>query len=169
MRYFLAMALIALAGCGPKTSEFEVMGIRIDETTLEAAQKIHPTMRCDQLFSPGIPPLMPGYSECSVMDVQVAKIRSSLDMKVNKAGVVTAVTVVGQPYDGPFTTFSQAMTEKYGPPPGEERGDPVWRASNGTATLTRTKDGGAMLVFQGKRWREDVAALDRDAEKGRKF
>jgi hypothetical protein len=165
----VALALIVLTGCGPKAPEFEVLGIKLDATTLESAQKMHPSMQCDRLRALGIRPLLPDYRECSVDNVEVAKIRSSLNIEVNKSGIVTAITIHGEPYDGPFANFSKAMTEKYGPPHSEERGDPVWHGSNGKALLAKSRDGGAMLMFHSNRWQQDVEALNRDAEKGRKF
>ena len=165
----VAVALIVLTGCGPKAPEFEVLGIKLDATTLESAQKIHPSMQCDRLRALGIRPLLPDYRECSVDNVEVAKIRSSVNIEVNKSGIVTAVTIHGEPYDDPFANFSKAMTEKYGPPQGEQHGEPVWNGSNGKAVLAKTRNGGAMLMFHGNRWQQDVEALNRAAEKGRKF
>ena len=165
----MALAVTALNGCGPKAPEFEILGITLDATTLEQAQKIHPSMQCDRLRALGIRPLLADYRECSVDNVEVAKIRSSLKIEVNKGGIVTAVTIHGEPYDGPFSNFSKAMTEKYGPPQSEERGEPVWHGSNGKAVLVKTRDGGAMLLFHGNRWQQELEALKRDTEKGRKF
>ena len=126
-------------------------------------------MHCDRLRTLGIRPLLPGYRECSVDNVEVAKIRSSLNIEVNKTGIVTAITIHGEPYDGPFANFSKAMTAKYGLPQTGERGEPVWHGSNGKAVLAKAKDGGAMLMFHSNQWQQDVEALNRNAEKGRAF
>ena len=163
------LAVIAMFGCGSKEPEFEVLGIKPDSTTLDSVRQIHPSLECDRLLRLGIRPLLPNYKECSVDNVEVAKIRSSLKVEVNKGGVVTAVTLHGEPYDGPFINWSKAMTEKYGPAAGEERSDPVWNGSNGKAILTKTRNGGAMLLFQGKRWQQDMETLNRNVEKGQKF
>lgn len=126
-------------------------------------------MQCDRLRALGIRPLLPDYRECSVDNVEVAKIRSSLNFEVSKSGIVTAVTIHGEPYDGPFEKFSKAMTEKYGPPQGSRDGDPVWSGSNGKAVLAKTRNGGAMLMFHSNRWQQDVEAQNRAVDKGRKF
>lgn len=165
----LALVLMLLNGCAPDPPEFEVLGIKLDSTTLESAQKAHPSMQCDRLAALGIRPLLPGYRQCSVNNVEVAKIRSSLNIEVNKSGVVTAVTIHGEPYDGPFSNFAKAMTEKYGPPQSAGKNEPVWHGSNGKAALAKAKDGSAMLMFHSNRWQQDVEALNREAEKGRKF
>lgn len=163
------LALIAMVACGSKQPEFEVLGIKLDSATLDSVRQIHPTLDCDRFLRLGIRPLLPDYKVCSVDNVEVANIRSSLKIEVNKAGIVTAVTLHGEPYDGPFINWSKAMTEKYGPAAGEERGDPVWNGSNGKAILTKTRNGGAMLLFQGKRWQQDMETLNRNIEKGQKF
>jgi len=85
-----------------------------------------------------------------------------------ESGRQVRVTLFGEPYDGPFINWSKAVAEKYGPA-GEERGDLVWNGSNGKARLTKTRDGGAMLLFQGKRWQQDIETFKQNVEKGQKF
>lgn len=160
-----SLSAVALIACGSRDPVFEVMGIKLDSATLESARKIHPDLKCDRSSI-----LIPDYVTCRVHDVDVAKIRSSLTVEANKAGVITAITLHGEPYDGPFGTWSKAMTEKYGSAAAEEPGSrAMWNGANGQAILTKTKNGGAMLWFQGKRWDQDLQTLKGNAAKGQKF
>lgn len=145
-RLLAPAAITALLACSGREPEFEVLGIRIDSTTLEAARQMHPSLDCDEPIGRALRPLIPDYKDCRVKNVEVAKIRSSLKLHVNKAGVVTAITIHGEPYDGPIFNWSKAMTNKYGAATGEESGNPVWKGSNGETTLAKTENGGAMLV-----------------------
>lgn len=158
-----------LSGCEPSRPAFEVMGLALDKTTLEAALRAHPSMECDRFLALGVRPIIPGYRECRVGEIDVAGIRSSLGVDVDREGIVTAIAVHGQPYDGPFGKFSKAMTEKYGAPVSADGERATWNGSNGRAVLVKSNDGGALLRFEGARWKRDAEALERDFQKGKKF
>lgn len=166
-RLTFLMPVATMVACGGP--EFEVVGIKVESTTLEVAYKMHPRMDCEYLKAFGLRPMVPDYKHCRVEDVEVANIRSSLNLEPTKDGVITAVVISGQPYDGPFISWSKAMNEKYGSGTTDEQGRIVWKGTNGRATLEKGTDGGARLYFTGNRWQQDVEEATRNMEKGRKF
>lgn len=160
----LAATVAILVSCADKLPEFEVMGIKLDITTIDAARKLHSNMTCDSRYS-----TIPDYKTCRVENLDVAKITTTMWLDVNQKGVVTAISLRGEHYDGPHYNYWVAMNEKYGNGYKDERGDLFWTGSNGKATLTKMKDGGARLSFEGIQYSEDLAALRRNLEKGAKF
>jgi len=123
-RIFLLLAVITLLSCTKGGSEFEVVGIKLDSSSLDMARRVQPGLECNRRT---ILPLFDGYTECSVHGIDVASIRASLYVEANKEGIVTKISLQkSEPFDAPFHKWRDAMTEKYGPPTSVEAEKLVW-------------------------------------------
>jgi hypothetical protein len=160
------VVLPAMVGCTQANTSFETVGIAVDVTHTDAAIKMHPSLVCDR---EGLGTLRPDYRSCRAADIDIAGIRSTLFLEVDKRGIVTRLSIHGEPYDGPFHKYLAAMTEKYGPPEHGGKGEAVWKRAQGVAILSSSANGTAKLSIVGLRWMNDHNELETHLKKGSTF